>query len=358
MRVRLTALLGLSTLVIGAPLAVTAAAQSGQAPVVLHEYQLSTSAMDQLRTHWIDQLESRYRPGTWAPMRMTLDDADLALMGLPSKQWMLHHHFAQPTVVKRTADGGARTQALAGPTVTSFAGAGYFGIRPGGWLLTVTANEIGWCSLAHVYGSPGSYQISTAGHCGNVGTVATAIAVLGNRDVVLLDFGTFSRSTGDAGIGKDWALISVKAQYQKLVSPTMAFWGGPRGKYTQTGDVAKPGAINANPALAQDVVHYGHGAAIGAGGTPRTGAAITWRPTYFAFFGAITPGDSGSGSNVLTGWPAGSQRQAAGINTHIYVDSSLRTGLGTMAGTRVTQVAATLRNGQLLAYPVPAPGLP
>jgi hypothetical protein len=200
------------------------------------------------------------------------------------------------------------------------------------------------------------------------------IAAVGNRagatGVVLLDFGKFAKSTGDAGIGKDWALISIDSRYQSLVSPTMPVWGGPKGKYTQTGDVVaahlltgngrvSPGAsVNPNPALAQDVVHYGHGAGIGAGGTPRTGAAITWRPTYYAFFGAITPGDSGSGANVLTGWPAGSLRQAAGINTHIYVDASLNTGVGIMAGTRVTQVAASLANGQLLPYPVPAPALP
>src|SRR5436190_2128277 len=83
-------------------------------------------------------------------------------------------------------------------------------IRPGAWLLTVTNNEIGWCSMAHVYGAPGSYQISTAGHCGKAGDIATMIGAVGNHQVagatvpVLLDFGAYSRSTGDAGIGKDW----------------------------------------------------------------------------------------------------------------------------------------------------------
>jgi hypothetical protein len=259
--------------------------------------------------------------------------------------------------VTRTGATTASTSAVALKTLATFAGTGYFGIRPGAWLLTVTDNEIGWCSLAHAYGSPGNLQISTAGHCGKVGTIATVIAAFGNRGVVLLDFGTFTKSTGDGGIGKDWALISIKSQYQSLASPTMPVWGGPKGRYTQTGDLVGASA-SPKASLVQDVVHYGHGTGIGTGGTPRTGAAITWRPTYFAFFGAITPGDSGSGSNVLTGWPAGSLRQAAGINTHIYVDSSLRTGLGTMAGTRVTQVPASLANGQLVAYPVPARGLP
>jgi len=224
--------------------------------------------------------------------------------------------------------------------------------------------------MAHVYGSPGAYQISTAGHCGKTGDIGTVIGAVGNHTErgapvpVLIDFGRFSKSTGDAGIGKDWALISVDPAYQSLVSPTMAFWGGPFGIYTRTGEVVSTNlsrgqvALTPDPLLVQQVVHYGHGAGVGAGGTPRTGTAITWRSTYFTFFGAITPGDSGSGTNTLAGDPVGSQRQAAGINTHIYVDSSLKTGVGLMAGTRATSVTATLANGQLVPYPAPVSGAP
>jgi hypothetical protein len=335
----------------------------------LSEYQVSAPAMDALRNHFVNHLLRTHQTGTWAPMKMTLNDRDLALMGLPSKQFLLNHRFPKPTLV--TQDGQMEQVAL--PSAASFAGAGWFGIRPGALLLTVTDNEIGWCSMAHVYGSPGAYSVSTAGHCGKTGDVGTVIAAAGNRadatGVVLLDFGRYTRSTGDAGIGKDWALIGVDSAYQNLVSPTMAFWGGPRGIYTRTGDLVgaqlltNKGAFSpklsasADPLLAQQVVHYGHGAGIGAGGTPRSGAAITWRPTYYAFFGAITPGDSGSGANTVTGDLA-TTMEAAGINTHIYVDPSLRTGLGTMAGTRATLVGATIANGQLVSYPVPAPGLP
>jgi hypothetical protein len=107
--------------------------------------------------------------------------------------------------------------------------------------------------------------------------------------------------------------------------------------------------------LVQQIVHYGHGLGLGPGGTPRSGTAIAWQPDHFSFFGAISPGDSGSGSNALTGDTVGANRQAAGINTHIYVDASLRTGVGTMAGTRATLVPGTLANGQLLPYPAPTP---
>src|SRR4051794_28598311 len=144
----------------------------------------------------------------------------------------------------------------------------------------------------------------------------------------------------------------------------MAFWGGPIGMFTSTGSVVSANLIKGsvttdpNPTLVQQIVHYGHGAGIGAGGTPRSGTAINWRSNYFTFFGAITPGDSGSGSNTLTGDTLGANRQAAGINTHIYVDGSLATGLGTMAGTRATLVGGTLANGQIVPYPAPLPAGP
>ena len=338
--------------------------------VHLSEYRISQPAMDALRADFVHQILANNKPGTWAPMKMTLNDRDLRLMGLPSKQFLLSHRFSKPTLV--TPDGHETPVSLA-PTAATFAGAGWFGIRPGAWLLTVTDKEIGWCSMAHVYGAPGSYQVSTAGHCGKTGDLGTVIAATGNRGdatgVVLLDFGKYVHSTGDAGIGRDWALIGVDSPYQSLVSPTMAFWGGPRGIYTRTGDVvsaqavtskgviAPKAGVNPDPLLVQQIVHYGHGAGIGAGGTPRSGAAITWRPTYYAFFGAITPGDSGSGSNAVAG-DLGQTMEAAGINTHIYVDGSLKTGLGVIAGTRATLVQSTLANGQLVSYPVPFPAGP
>ena len=372
LRSRARLLVPVALTAIGLAAAGAAATTKASGPALhLSEYRLSQPAMDALRADFVHQILAHNKPGTWAPMKMTLGDRDLRLMGLPSKKFLLTHRFSKPTLV--TPDGHETPVNLTSPTAASFAGAGWFGIRPGAWLLTVTDKEIGWCSLAHVYGAPGSYEISTAGHCGKTGDLGTVIAATGNRGdatgVVLLDFGKYVHSTGDAGIGKDWALIGVDAAYQSLVSPTMAFWGGPRGIYSRTGDVVgaqlitPKGAISPkatltpDPLLVQQIVHYGHGAGVGAGGTPRSGVAITWRPTYYAFFGAITPGDSGSGSNAVTGDLANTM-EAAGINTHIYVDGSLKTGLGVIAGTRATQVQATIANGQLVSYPVPFPGGP
>jgi hypothetical protein len=334
------------------------------------EYKLPGARIDALRTRWLDQIQATHAQGTWAPLKYDLSDRDLKLMGLPPKRVLLKHRYRKPTAVYpsgrmvRLPSKRKRGDSLsvAATPVISYAGAGFFGIRPGAWVLLINGDSIGWCSLAHVYGT----SISTAGHCGNVGDTATVIGALGDKTVaglpvpVLMDFGKFTSSTGDAGIGNDWALIGVDAAYRPLLTSTMAFWGGPIGMYTSNGEVIHADtttgdvSVTPNPALVQQIVHYGHGAGIGAGGTPRSGTAITWLPDHFTAFGAITPGDSGSGSNTLTGDGLGDNREAAGINTHIFVDGSLRTGFGLMAGTRATRVG-TVTNGQILPYPAPTP---
>jgi hypothetical protein len=374
--------------VAAASLSLIAVGSAEARTVKLREYRLPQARLDTLRSDWAGQLTSRYPTGSWAPLKFKLSNRDLALMGLPSKKVLLSHRYRVPTAVypsgkmvrltrrkarsgKGASGGKGGSGTAAGPGVATFAGTGFFGIRPGAWLLLLNGNSVGWCSMAHVYGSPGAYQVSTAGHCGKPGDRGTVIGAVGNHSVngqtvpVLLDFGRFSTSH-DAGLGHDWALISVFSQYQSLVTPTMAFWGGPIGMYTSQGDLASVNlngnspsvSLNPNPALVQQIVHYGHGTGIGAGGTPRSGTAISWQPDHFMFFGAITPGDSGSGANTLTGDGLGDNREAAGIITHLWIDPRMRQGLGIMGGTRATQVAATLANGQLLPYPAPAPILP
>ena len=355
-------------------------------PVEIGNYQLTAEKLDALRLRWGQQLIDRHGTGTWAPMRFDLGDEELALMGLPSKDVLAKHRYPEPTYFDESGNpkriplakgGGKGSGDSAGgdpqsdSAVAAYAGAGFLGIRPGGLLLTVTDKAIGWCSFAHVYGTPGSYKISTAGHCGKVGDVATVIGVIGNHTPVLIDIGRYSKSTGDGGIGKDWALIDIEPQFQDLVTPTMAGWGGPFGMYTATGDVVAfnysgrnllpSPSVNPNPMLAQQNVHYGHGTGLGfLVGTPRSGTALSWKPAYYTFFGAISPGDSGSGSNTVTGDTVGAQREAAGINTHIYLDGiqPFKTGTGYLAGTRATLVSATLANGQLLPYPAPVPVAP
>jgi hypothetical protein len=362
------------------PLVLGTASPGSAEAIQLQEFTVSGDALCDLRDRWIDHLLATNPEHTWAPIEYELTDADLAVLGLPSKDVLLSRRYEEPTLVTRdgrffdvgTAELEAAVQAsaAAGPTATTYGGTGCLGIRPGAWLLLISGGSIGWCSMAHVYGSPGAYDISTAGHCGKTGDTATVIAALGNRadatGVVLLDFGTFGTSH-DGGLGNDWALIDIDPAYQGLVSPTMCLWGGPQGMFTKTGDVASinwprrglPSAsINPDPMLAQGILHYGHGTGVGAGGTPRAGTAIAWRASHFMFEAAIAPGDSGSAANTTGGDTVGATREAAGIITHLWIDPLMRSGIGIMGGTRATQVSGTLADGQLVGYPAPAPGLP
>jgi hypothetical protein len=373
----------LSVVVLTLTLAATAQART----ITLREFRLSDSVSEKLRDRHLDRLEAKYGANAWAPLRMELTNADLRLMGLPSKSTLLRQRYRTPTAILKDgtmrklaaprgdgkgpkdgggSSGGGSGSGAAPPGVASYAGAGWFGIRPGAFLLLITEDSIGWCSMAHVYGAPGAYEISTAGHCGKPGDIATVIGVVGNNTPVLIDFGAFKVSH-DNDLGDDWALISIRPEYQHLVTPTMAFWGGPRGMYTAQGDLAAvkltgrdPAiSLTPNPALAQQIVHYGHGVGLGqVVGTPRSGSAIAWRARHFMFFGAISNGDSGSGANTLTGDAAADNREAAGIITHLWIDPLMRDGLGIMGGTRATQVRGTLANGQIVPYPAPAPALP
>lgn len=341
-------------------------------------YDVDPDAWCKIRDAWIEQTLAKYPEGTWAPLKYEPTDEDLSLLGLPSREFLSTNDFPEPTMVtpqgqRETVSVDPIVQELGtmGPTVATAGGSGCLGIRPGSLVLLLNGGSIGWCSLAHVYGTAGAYDISTAGHCGKVGDTATVIAGFGNRagvlNPILLDFGTFSKST-DGGIGRDWALIDIKSEWQGLVSPTMCFWGGPRGTYTATGSVVGVSvprnrlvptiSVTPDPTLAQSIVHYGHGVALGSGGTPRAGATIHWAPDLYTFWGAISPGDSGSGSNALVDDSTVETMEAAGINTHIYVDPLMRQGVGVLVGTRATQVTATLADGQMAPYPAPAPGLP
>src|SRR4051794_1126650 len=147
-------------------------ATAAQARVVsIGEFKLSSAKLDQLRSDWVDQLTARYGQGSLAPAKFDLTDRDLRLMGLPSKRVLTSHRYPVPTAVypngkmvrlnARSGKGGGKGGgggsggsggSAAGPGLVTFAGTGFFGIRPGAWLLTVTPKEVGWCSMAHVYG--------------------------------------------------------------------------------------------------------------------------------------------------------------------------------------------------------------
>jgi hypothetical protein len=188
---------------------------------------------------------------------------------------------------------------------------GEIGIRPGSWMIAPAG-----CTMNFVFGSPGSYSIGTAGHCGKAGEAVTLLTLApGGANPVLVDIGTVQRSV-DGGIGNDFALVSIRPELQSWVSPTIAIVAGPCGAYGGSGPEA--------------VFHYGHGLAVGTGGTPRAGLALTWQASAFGWSGAAAPGDSGSAVRVNTGM------QAAGDLTHLVVDTNWLPSY--IAGTRISRV--------------------
>jgi hypothetical protein len=189
---------------------------------------------------------------------------------------------------------------------------GEVGIRPGSWMLAPAG-----CTMNFVFGSPGGYSIGTAGHCGNAGQQVTLLTLApGGANPVLVDVGTIQRSV-NGGVGNDFAIVSIRPELQSWVSPTIAVVAGPCGSYGGAGP--------------EPVFHYGHGLAVGTGGTPRAGLALTWQGNAFGWSGLAAPGDSGSAVRVNTGM------QAAGDLTHLVVDTNWLPSY--IAGTRMSRIA-------------------
>jgi hypothetical protein len=188
---------------------------------------------------------------------------------------------------------------------------GWVGIRPGSWMIAPAG-----CTMNFIFGSPGSYSIGTAGHCAGNGDEVTLLTLApGGANPVLVEVGSVERSV-DRGIGNDFAIVSIRPELQSWVSPTTAIVAGPCGSYGGAGPEA--------------VFHYGHGLAVGTGGTPRAGVALTWMSDAFGWSGVAVFGDSGSPVRVNTGM------QAAGDLTHLVVDTNWLPSF--IAGTRMSRI--------------------
>ncbi|HEX9374672.1 MAG TPA: hypothetical protein VGB19_00295 [Actinomycetota bacterium] len=242
--------------------------------------------------------------------------------------------------------GTEGVRAPAGAELPTAVGLAYPGIRPGLWLVTVTTNPVGfaWCTANFVFQGSGGYGLGTAGHCAANDALgaypdvtAYVVPPVGSGQLPgFYHIGKFVLSHNN-GIGDDFAMISIYSQYQSWVNPTMPVWGGPIGVYTSN-----------TPTLAK---HFGHGTALGTGGTPRAGvcAILDARDgTAFAWYGAGSPGDSGSGVEAALG-------EALGDFTHIVILDGIPGEIlpGMLAGTRMTkiqQIASgwTLVNGSLI----------
>ena len=194
---------------------------------------------------------------------------------------------------------------------------GEIGIRPGSWML-----EPYGCTMNFIFRRSGSFAIGTAGHCTDrVGQKVVLLTLApGGGNPVLVEVGVVL-ARQSRGIGNDFALVSVRPQLKAWVDPTIAVVAGPCGTYNGNGP--------------ETVAHYGHGAVIGTGGTPRAGVALRFTKTAFGWVGAGIFGDSGSPVRVT-------DLAAAGNLTHLVVDSRWLPNL--IIGTRIGRMRA-IANG-------------
>jgi len=254
---------------------------------------------------------------------------------------------------KPTEAPPAAAAAIPGPPVDAPA-AGYVGIRPGTWMVSPAG-----CTLNYVFGSPGTYSIGTAGHCAKGGTdIIVLTGAPPNQDPcvplsdicfttgtpVLVNIGTVAKSV-DNGVGDDFAIITVRPELQSWVYTTQAQVLGPCGKYAGDGtapDVDLPdfnifGLRGADPLeLGETIYHYGHGLAVGTGGTIRAGVATAWYATSYYWAGGVLFGDSGSAARIH-------DLKAAGDVTHIVVPFLGSRTPGYNAGTRIARMEQIAR---------------
>jgi len=249
---------------------------------------------------------------------------------------------------KVLAAGKQGVRLPAGVTPPRAVGLGTIGIRPGQWLITLDTQNIGfaWCSANFVFQKSSSYGLGTAGHCTEaLGSDVTAYVVPppGQGLPGIYNIGRISTSH-DNVVGDDFAMIDIYPEFNGWMNPTMPVWGGPTGTYTST-----------LPTVAK---HFGHGTAVGTGGTPRAGIAPILNArggNAFAWYGIGAPGDSGSAVNAAAG-------EALGNFTHIIIYDGSRKKLigeilpGMLAGTTISKILQSaggysLAQGSLVPVP-------
>ncbi|HWG90584.1 MAG TPA: hypothetical protein VNZ52_07005 [Candidatus Thermoplasmatota archaeon] len=266
------------------------------------------------------------------------------LEGLPEGSYRLdENHIAvplradtpdeyPPEVIAAAIAAGERGLAYNASTREETAlGAGYLFIQPGSWMVSPSL-----CTIGFVYGTPGAYSISSAGHCTRTGQPV----VLALAPSLLVSVGrTVAHRNG--GIGADWSLTPVDAAFQPMVRPETAFVSGPQGgMYT-----AEIRADNPIP-----IKFTGHGHAIGTPGTPRAGLAFHTSGGAFYFTAPSMEGDSGA--PVLTvGDERHPQGQALGLLTHLVID--LNRVPTHMAGTRLSVLPGTPAMAPSPGYTMP-----
>jgi hypothetical protein len=229
--------------------------------------------------------------------------------------------FDQQQELARQGSGG--TTAYSGPDAPL---PGEVGIRPGSWEIDPYG-----CTMNFIFQNGSSYAIGTAGHCvDKIGQNVTLVTLApGGANPVLVQIGPVI-ARHENGIGDDFALVAIPSTLNSWVFPTEAVVGGPCGLYSGFGP--------------ETVEHYGHGLAIGTGGTPRVGVALTWQTDAYGWDGEAIFGDSGSAVRTTT-FPA------AGDLTHLVVDTKWLPSF--IAGTRIQKMLQIAGSGwQLVNSPL------
>lgn len=202
---------------------------------------------------------------------------------------------------------------------------GEIGIRPGSWMISPRG-----CTMNFVFIRNGTYGIGTAGHC--VDAIGQRVVLLtlapGTSNPVLVDIGAVVARQLNA-IDDDFALVAINPVLYPWVGTTISGVGGPCGAYGGSGP--------------EIVAHYGHGTAIGTGGTPRVGFARTWQGRYFSWEGAAFFGDSGSPVRVT-------DLKAAGVLTALIVNPVGPTAA--VGGTRIGRMMEIAAGWSLLNSPL------
>jgi hypothetical protein len=262
------------------------------------------------------------------------------------------------------------------------------GIGPGTWLISLFCTNVGgvpvpdgfaWCTANFVFQNSSSFAVGTAGHCAAKDALASPVTAVvtpppevcangGSCEPGLYAIGTFS-VVHNNGLGDDFALIQLYPQFNSWVRATMPVFGGPTGAYTggllgaaaqtvQTG----PATVNAPGYYPAALGHCGHGAVVGTGGTCRASAGLFAAGTWYAWYGASTPGDSGSGVEILGnyGAPLNAVPAAADL-THIIIadvtvspKGHVTTGAdlpGMIAGTQMSKILSMVGSWRLLTGP-------
>jgi len=199
------------------------------------------------------------------------------------------------------------------------------GIRPGSWTI-----EPYPCTMNFVFAKGSKLGLGTAGHCtDSLGQDVVLLTLApGGTNPVLIDVGQVV-ARHDNGVGDDFALVQINPKLYDWVSATTAVIGGPCGTYDGSGP--------------ESVWYYGHGLAIGTGGTPRAGLALTWQQDAFGWDGAAIFGDSGSPVRAT-------DLKAAGDLTHLVTDANWLPSF--VVGTRIQKILDIAHGWQLVSSPL------